>query len=158
MWQQSFLYKVYRKQKWLFVLFLGFTLCQTVAFVSGVTFSPFYNFGMYSAPVYIDSSYQVLQYKSAKGADNQWWLPQKDDQVLMTQEYYNDRHLNDSVLLLSQKLFGNGMNAQKFKYELSEAGFCEKYNQLTGAWRLNMGCPLSSETYLWNSKSLVKHE
>ena len=158
MWPQSFLYKVYRKQKWLFILFFAFTLCQAVAFVSGVTFSPFYNFGMYSAPVYIDSSYQVLQYQSYKGANAQWWLPQRDDQVLITQEYYNDRHLNDSVLLMSQKLFGRAINAQRFQYQLSIAEFCDKYNELTGKWRLSPDCPLKTETYLWNGKTLEKHE
>lgn len=157
MWQRSFLYKVYGKQKWLFILFLGFVLCQAVAFVSGVTFSPFYNFGMYSEPMSIDSNYQVLQYRSAKGPNIQWWLPQKDDQVLLSQEYYNDKHLNDSVLILSQKLFGSSMAPSKFLYELPEAAFCEKYNRLKDGWSKD-SCPLKTENYSWNGKILIKHE
>ncbi len=56
----TFWYSTYKRDKFLFIFFLLFIIGQTLFTIKGVETFPFWNYGMYSAPM---STPKFLQYK-----------------------------------------------------------------------------------------------
>ena len=61
MWQRTFLYRVLQKDKVLFGCFALFILCQLFFTFKGVENTPFFHYGMYSAPHGAQATYPVYR-------------------------------------------------------------------------------------------------
>lgn len=61
MWQRTFLYKVWQRDKVLSALFMLFIGGQLFFTYKGVENTPFFHFGMYSAPHHAHASYSVYR-------------------------------------------------------------------------------------------------
>jgi hypothetical protein len=61
MWQRTFLYRVWQRDKLLFTLFSVFILGQLFFTYKGVENTPFFHYGMYSAPHVPYDSYTVYR-------------------------------------------------------------------------------------------------
>lgn len=61
MWQRTFLYKVWQRDKILAGLFVLFILGQVFFTYKGIENTPFFHFGMYSAPQQMQPSYPVYR-------------------------------------------------------------------------------------------------
>lgn len=59
MWQRTFLYRVLQKDKAFFALFVLFILGQFLFTYKGVENTPFFHYGMYSAPHKAQESYTI---------------------------------------------------------------------------------------------------
>jgi hypothetical protein len=59
MWQRTFLYRVLQKDKMLFTVFILFILGQLFFTYKGVENTPFFHYGMYSAPHIAQQTYPV---------------------------------------------------------------------------------------------------
>ncbi|MBS1685529.1 MAG: hypothetical protein JSS76_12260 [Bacteroidetes bacterium] len=61
MWQRTFLYRVWQRDRILATFFVLFILCQLFFTYKGVENTPFFHFGMYSAPHHEQASYPVYR-------------------------------------------------------------------------------------------------
>jgi hypothetical protein len=93
--QPMFFSQVYKHSKWLFVAFLAFALLQLAVFSRpAMVFSPFFNYGMYSAPIGLDSTYVITKFpalKASRLSAQQW------DKVYVTLQRYANLSQNDSL-------------------------------------------------------------
>jgi len=102
-----FLKQVYRHNKWLFAACIGFMALQMLVFSrSGMVFTPFYNYGMYSEVMHPKPQYVVTNFPAVKAHH---YTPQQWDKIFVTLQRYQDLPLNDSlyqnhIVRLYQKL------------------------------------------------------
>ena len=84
---------------------LVFVVFQLVFFARGVTFSPWYNFGMFSAVMKIEPYYTVYKLPGRLPENIQLLSPQWDDKVYFTLDQYHNTGLNDSMYQKVKKIF-----------------------------------------------------
>lgn len=125
-----FILKVYRYNKWLAGGMLFFILMQLFCFYKGgMVVSPWYNYGMYSQRISIDSSYSVNRVGQLRGED---FSPQYWDKIHVTLSYYQAISKNDSlyqneVIRIFKKLHIPAADKNLFVETLSPAAFEQWY-------------------------------
>jgi len=157
-----FLKKVYRYHKLMGIGMLFFVLVQAFCFYKGaMVFSPWYNYGMFSHKIVIDSVYSVNKVGNLKGSD---FNPQMWDKIHWTFAQYQLNWQNDSLYEKDiKRIFLKGhlpapskinyVNGEKLTVE-SFAGWYQAYllRRVPGAGNV---IKTDSSKYVWNGNVLV---
>ena len=90
-----FISKVYRHSKWMFGGMLFFVVMQLLCFYKGgMVVSPWYNYGMFSHQIKIDSVYTVCKAGNLQGHQ---FTPQGWDKIHYTKAQYDALPANDTL-------------------------------------------------------------
>jgi hypothetical protein len=161
--QQFFLVKAYKQKRFVFWMACLFLVCQlSVSFTRGV-FTPFYNFGMYSAVYKIKPAYPVLEIYS-KGAlinYNNYTLHQWN-RILISYDYCVNPSFNDSFFQERiEPIMGMaGLQPNRSYYVMDRSAFAQQ--KRLEAWKQLSEKILETKidsfrirNYTWNGSQLT---
>jgi hypothetical protein len=147
-----FIKKVYQYHKKLAIGMLFFAFMQLVCFYkAGMHVSPWYNYGMYSQPVYIQPAYRVYKVGNLNA---QYYSAQAWDQVHYTLQQYMALPQNDSLYEHEiKRIFAKAHLPipNKSKY-IFDASLVKKKGSVLG----NKFNNIDSSIYKWNGEKLIK--
>ena len=134
-----FLKKVFLYNKWMFSGMVVFIIMQLVCFYKqGMEFTPWHNYGMFSAKSYPQTKYDVYYLPYKYGPNTRFFFPYKEEKLfgslaMFQNQEYNNQFFSSSVLRICNKI-GFRPSPAHYTIHVNETNFKKWFNNYATYW------------------------